>query len=141
VSEISGRPNIAQLEIPVDAWTQPFWDAARDHRLVLPSCGACGRFRWPPGPFCPHCQSQEIVWADAGDGFVFSYTIVPGKLLESNGPSPKLVPALIEFPKAGNVRLTAAIVDSAIADIRIGAMVLPVWVQAKGAIVPMFRLA
>jgi uncharacterized protein len=139
VSEISGRPDISQLDIPVDEWTRPFWEAARDHRLVLPGCGACSQFRWPPGPFCPTCHGQDVVWADAGNGFVFSYTIISAKQQHDGGVS-KLVPSLITFPAAGNVRLMAAVIDSAIDDIRIGAKVSPVWVTARGATVPMFAL-
>jgi uncharacterized protein len=141
VSDISGRPDISQLEIPIDAWTAPFWDAANDRRLILPKCRACGRFRWPPGPFCPSCHSQDVAWADAGDGFIFSYTIIPSKAQEHGQASPALVPSLITFPDAGEIRLMAAVIDSVIDDIRIGAKVLPVWVEARDATVPMFQLA
>ena len=141
MSQISGRPDIAQLVVPADAWTLPFWDAARDHRLILPNCGVCGQYRWPPGPFCPACHSQAVVWTDAGDGFVFSFTIIPGKPQDDGKASPALVPSLIEFPVAGGVRLLAAVVDSPIDDICIGAKVSPVWVAARDAIVPMFKLA
>ena len=75
MSQISGRPDIAQLVVPADAWTLPFWDAARDHRLILPNCGVCGRYRWPPGPFCPACHSQAVVWADAGYGFGLGFSV------------------------------------------------------------------
>lgn len=141
MNEISGRPDISQLEIPVDAWTSPFWAAARDHRLILPRCGTCSAFRWPPGPFCPACHSQDVAWVDAGEGFVFSYTIIPGKQQEHGGASPRLVPSLITFPDAGDVRLMAAVIDSVIDDICIGAKVTPVWVAARDTTVPMFRLA
>lgn len=137
----SGRPDIAHLEIPVDAWTLPFWMAASDHRLMLPSCGACGQFRWPPGPFCPACHSQDVAWADSGDGFIFSYTVIPGKPLKDGALSPTLVPSLITFPDAGGIRLIAALVDSPINNVRIGAMVSPIWGDAMDATVPMFKLA
>jgi uncharacterized protein len=141
VTKISGRPDISQLEIPVDAWTLPFWDAARDHRLMLPSCDACGQFRWPPGAICPTCHSQKVAWKDAGDGFIFSYTILPGKTQTDGSISPMLVPSLVEFPDAGNIRLTAAVIDSDVDDIRIGAKLSPVWIAAKDAVIPMFKLA
>jgi uncharacterized OB-fold protein len=35
-----------------DDATQPFWDAARQDRLVAPRCTNCGTFRLPPAPFC-----------------------------------------------------------------------------------------
>src|SRR6202042_2548452 len=38
-----------------DAWTQPFWDAAAEGRLVAPRCTTCGTFVLPPQPFCFTC--------------------------------------------------------------------------------------
>ena len=29
---------------------QPFWDALRERKLVLPYCAACGKPHLPPGP-------------------------------------------------------------------------------------------
>ena len=31
-----------------DPETQPFWDAAREHRLTIQRCAQCRTFRWPP---------------------------------------------------------------------------------------------
>ena len=62
MSEVTSAPDIRGLEVPTDAWTQPFWDAAAQGHLRFPRCAECGRFRWPPGPFCPACQSQAVQW-------------------------------------------------------------------------------
>jgi len=47
-----------------------------EHRAVLagrrgsppgrPRCAECGRFRLPPTPFCPHCQSTAVIWGRRG---------------------------------------------------------------------------
>ena len=43
-----------------------FWfEAAREHRLVIQRCASCGRLRHPPGPQCPECQSFEWDTVDA----------------------------------------------------------------------------
>lgn len=37
-----------------------FWfEAAREHRLVIQRCASCGTLRHPPGPCCPQCRSFE----------------------------------------------------------------------------------
>ena len=36
MSEISTAPDVSGLEIPIDSWTQPFWDAAAEGKLLLP---------------------------------------------------------------------------------------------------------
>ena len=140
MTETSVGPDISGLDIPEDAWTRPFWTATRDHRLAFPRCGACGTFRWPPGPFCPACHAQEVDWADSGLGWIFSFTIVRAKPARDDAPPDTRVPALIEFPEAGGLRLLGALVDAPIDRIEIGMAVAPVWVEASNATVPMFRL-
>jgi uncharacterized OB-fold protein len=54
-----------------------FWAGCRRHELVLPVCGECGRAHLPPGPVCPFCFSDAILWRKAaGTGMITSFTIV-----------------------------------------------------------------
>src|SRR5687768_17278203 len=119
MTEISSAPDVSALEIPIDSWTQPFWDGAADGKLLLPRCGDCQRFRWPPGPFCPHCQSQRTEWLPAPAPRLYSFTIVRGR--PGGEPGPAIAPGLVEFPEADGVRFPAAIVDTPLSAIRIGA--------------------
>ena len=55
----------------------PFWQGCREHRLMLPTCRACGKPHLPPGPVCPFCFSTDMVWqAASGRGQISSWTIV-----------------------------------------------------------------
>ena len=57
--------------------TQPFWDALRERRLILPFCEECGRAHLPPGPVCPFCFSDRLAWRPAtGTGTVSTWTVV-----------------------------------------------------------------
>ncbi|MEZ5144954.1 MAG: OB-fold domain-containing protein [Acidimicrobiales bacterium] len=54
----------------------PFWDAAREGRLALARCGACGRFVHPPAPVCPLCHTTGVEWVDVEPvGTVDSFTV------------------------------------------------------------------
>ncbi len=67
----------------VQPWARPFWDAARQHRLVLQACNACQRPIHYPRIACPHCGADDLGWREAsGRGTIYSYTVV-----ESNAPS------------------------------------------------------
>jgi uncharacterized OB-fold protein len=67
----------------VNSWAQPFWDAAREHRLIIQKCGACQKHVFYPRMVCPHCASDQLGWVTAsGNGHVYSFTVV-----ESNAPS------------------------------------------------------
>lgn len=68
--------NTAPRPVP-DADTAPFWEAAADHRLVVPRCAACRRWIWQPRPVCPHCHTPDPAWeAVTGEGNVVSWTVV-----------------------------------------------------------------
>ncbi len=70
--------------VPVVAsWSQPFWDAAKEKRLIIQQCTACGEHVFYPRMVCPHCAADSLVWVEAsGKGTVYSYTVV-----EANAPS------------------------------------------------------
>ncbi|MBI5248819.1 MAG: Zn-ribbon domain-containing OB-fold protein [Desulfomonile tiedjei] len=77
------------MEIPkkpvpiVNDWARPFWDAAKEQRLVIQKCKDCEKHIFYPRIACPHCSSDNVEWVDAsGKGTVYSYTVV-----ESNSPS------------------------------------------------------
>jgi uncharacterized OB-fold protein len=54
----------------------PYWEAAREHRVVLPHCTACDTWIWYPRGFCPGCGSFAIEWLEvAGTGTVYSRSI------------------------------------------------------------------
>ena len=57
--------------------SQPYWDGARDGKVLFQECGRC-RTRWhPPMPLCPECHSTDIEWrAAAGGGTISTYTVV-----------------------------------------------------------------
>jgi len=57
-------------------WSQPFWDAAREHRLVLRRCNTCGTYQHPPYPSCEVCYQEDFSWVDAaGRATLFAYAV------------------------------------------------------------------
>ncbi len=139
-SPVSARPDVRELELPIDRWTSPFWQATAERRLLMPRCAHCRHFRWPPGPFCPVCRYQDLEWMPAGDGVVYSFTVIRNSAADNEAPQ-ILIPALIEFPDANGLRLLAAIVDSSQSSVCIGARVEVDWSQAANATIPVFRIS
>ena len=57
-------------------WTKPFWDAAKQHKLVLKKCKDCGNIDHPPYLYCTNCQSENMEWVEAsGKGKLYAYAI------------------------------------------------------------------
>ncbi len=59
-----------------DPVTQPFWDGAKEGKLMLPRCVDCNRVHWYPRIICPHCHSMNIEWFEAsGEGRIHTFAV------------------------------------------------------------------
>jgi hypothetical protein len=57
--------------------TQAFWDAARQGRLLLRRCKACGEVHFYPRTICPFCFSDDTEWLDSkGLGAVYAFSVM-----------------------------------------------------------------
>ena len=57
--------------------SQPFWDACKAHRLMLPYCRDCQVPHLPAGPGCPFCVSDRLAWREASArGTISTWTVV-----------------------------------------------------------------
>jgi uncharacterized OB-fold protein len=109
-----------------DPTTQPFWDAAKEDRLVVPRCGACGTFRLPPAPLCYVCQSEQVDWVElTGVGTVYSYTVVRHALHPELADVVPYVSGIVELDGTQGVgsRLLVNIIDCEPDAIHIGTRV------------------
>lgn len=67
-----------RFDLPTpDVETQPFWDAAKEGRLLIKLCRACGKHHFYPRPFCPTCWSDDVDWVEAsGRATLYTWSIV-----------------------------------------------------------------
>ncbi|HET9007616.1 MAG TPA: OB-fold domain-containing protein [Actinomycetes bacterium] len=62
---------------PPTELSREFWDAAAEHRLVVPRCEKCAQCFFPPERLCPACGSDIWSGADcAGTGSLVAFTVV-----------------------------------------------------------------
>lgn len=139
---LAKAPPVGLFHLTTDQWTKPFWDAAREHRLVAACCADCSTYRMPPTPFCPQCRSQSIDWRElSGQGVLYSYTIVARAIMPEMADNIPYVPALVDLPDAPGVRLITNVVDTPISQIQIGARLTVKWHDAPDDVtIPMFTL-
>jgi len=55
----------------------PFFEAAKQERLVVQKCDSCGALRFPPNPQCSRCLSTASSWTRvSGRGEVYSFNVM-----------------------------------------------------------------
>lgn len=58
--------------------TKPFWDAAKEQKLVIQKCSACGKLNYPIRQRCNSCSSTApLDWAEVtGKGHIDVHLII-----------------------------------------------------------------
>jgi uncharacterized OB-fold protein len=71
-------PDAPRFDLPtIEAESQPFWDAARDHRFLIRRCHNCGAAHHYPRPFCHICLSEDLAWEEAsGRATLYTYSTI-----------------------------------------------------------------
>lgn len=118
-----------QAPIP-DPITAPFWEAAKEGRLMIGRCKDTGRHFFPPRGVSPFTLSSNVELVPAsGRGTLYSWTVMRTK--------EPYIPAMVELEEGP--RVFTNLVDVEIAAIRIGMALRVVFKPTEGgAPVPMF---
>jgi uncharacterized OB-fold protein len=120
---------------PTNPETQAFWDAARQGKLLVKRCTACGEAHWYPRALCPFCASDRTEWTEAsGRGTIYSYSVF------RRAPIPY---AIAYVTLAEGPTMMTNIVDADLDAIRIGQAVRVTFkpTEDAGPPVPMFSPA
>ncbi|GAB2868549.1 bifunctional MaoC family dehydratase N-terminal/OB-fold nucleic acid binding domain-containing protein [Nocardioides pacificus] len=117
-----------------------FWfEAAKEHRLVIQRCASCETLRHPPGPGCPHCGSFEWDTVEASGAATLYSWIVAHHPKHPAFDYPQLI-AVVEL--AEGTRLITNLVECAGDDLEIGMALELQWLDADPELtLPVFRPA
>ena len=124
-----------------DHETQEYWDAAREHRLLIKRCAACERAHFYPRPFCPHCWSENVDWEQAsGRATLYTWSVVYSNDLP---PFPEKVPyaaAIVDLDEGP--RMMTRVVGCEFDDLRVGMPLEVTFEQETDQVtLPVFRPA
>ena len=99
--------------------SQPFWDAAKAHRLVLQRSKRTGKFIYYPRAVSPYGPHDELEWTEvSGRGTVYSYTVARRPTAPQWANDGPLIIAIVQL--AEGPHLTANLLGCAPEDVRIG---------------------
>lgn len=67
---------VQRIDPPTSPVSEPFWQAARERRLVVQWCTSCEHPVFFPRAACPACLGSELEWRpSAGIGTVYAVTV------------------------------------------------------------------
>lgn len=130
----------SSLPQPVaNADSLPYWNAARERKLLIRKCGACGELHFMPRHLCPACWSDQLEWVDArGTGSVHSFTIVRRAPVATFAAQVPYVVALIDLDE-GPRMITNLLGEDALS-VKIGDRVEVTFEdRGEGAMLPQFK--
>ena len=117
-TEEAVAPYTKPLPEPTEV-SRPFWDAAREHRLVIQRSTKTGQHVFYPRAVSPFGPDDELEWVEAsGRGTVYSYTVARRPTGPQWAADVPYVIAIVELEEG--VHLTANIVDCDPDSVRVG---------------------
>jgi uncharacterized OB-fold protein len=132
----------ASKPIPVpDAISAPFFDGARDGRLMLQHCTGCDRWSFPVRERCPHCFAARLTWRQAsGRGTLYTFAIMHQVMNPGFASSVPYNVAQIDL--AEGVRMVSNVIGIENKDLRIGMALEAVFEDVGDTVrLPKFRPA
>ena len=135
-------PESPALPQPIpNADSLPYWNGAREGKLLIRKCKACGAFHFMPRHLCPACWSDQLEWVQAkGTGSVHSYSVIARPPMAAFNASAPYVVALIDLDE-GPRMVTNILGDDALS-VQIGDRVQVTFEdRGDGAMLPQFKRA
>jgi uncharacterized OB-fold protein len=118
----------------------PFFEAAKEHRLIIQRCGACKEHQFYPRKICVHCGSPDVDWVDAsGRGRVHTFTVIHQQGMPGWREEVPYVAAVIDLEEG--VRMTSNVVECDPKDVTIEMPVQVTFVDEGTYVLPRFRPA
>lgn len=124
-----------------DGDTQEFWDACREHRLVVQQCSDCGHFRFAPVPLCFNCRSFSFRWVESqGVGEIYTWTVVHRSVHPATEESVPYNTVVVKLDDCEGAMITSNLLEVDNEDIRAGTKVSVVWDDVtQDCTLPRFR--
>ncbi len=99
--------------------TIQFWAAAKEERLLIRHCSACGALSYYPRPFCPKCWSEDVEWAEAsGKGTLYTWSVIYSNDMPPFKDRVPYVAAIVDL--AEGPRMATNVVECPFDELKVG---------------------
>jgi len=118
-------------------FTQPFWDGARERKLLLQYDPDAGKCQFYPRPISVFSGRRNLEWREAsGRGTVYTYTVSHKAPAPFKNVSPFVI-VTVELPEG--VRIMTNLINCPPDRVKIGMPVRLAWVKAGDMNFPVFE--
>jgi uncharacterized OB-fold protein len=122
-----------------DAESQPFFDAAKEGKLLIKQCPKCLRYLAPQREVCDNCFAYELSWVEAsGKGLIYTFGIVHQVVHPSFAGEVPYNVITVELDEGP--RINSNLVGTDHREIQIGKRVEAVFERVGDVTVPKFRI-
>lgn len=122
-------------------WSEEFWQATKQHKLLIQNCQNCGANIFYPRKYCPECWSGDLGWIEAsGRARIYSFSVMMDMVEPMFMPDLPYVLATVNLEEG--IRMTTRIVECNPEDVKIDMEVEAVFEDiSPECALPMFRPA
>ncbi len=123
----------------IEPYTQPFWDGARQDKLLIQTCSDCNARIFFPRKQCPDCWSTNLDWMEAsGKGEIYAFSVTYEGVEAAFVEDLPIVLAWVDLPEG--IRMQSNIIDCDPDSVEIGQQVEVVFNKVTDEIsLPYFR--
>lgn len=136
----SAQSNGHTLELPEPRpmdFSQPFWDGAKQKKLLLQYDPEAQRYQFFARPISVYTGKRNLEWREvAGTGSVFSFAVVHRPSIPAFAPLVPYVIASVQLDEG--VRILGRLIDVDPAAVRVGMPVRVAWEERGEYNVPVF---
>lgn len=130
---------VSMPEPTIDNWNRPFWDAAREKRLIVQRCRSTGQSWFPPSPVSPFDLKGGWDWIDcSGKGTILSWVVFHQKYFAGFADRIPYNCALVQLEEGARLVSNILAPNDAI---RIGQKVAVAFEERGAFSVPVFSIA
>ena len=131
-----------RFEPPVGEASAAFWEATKEQRFLVQTCGRCATTIFYPREVCPTClQSDELGWREStGKGTIYAASVQEKPANPMMADKVPYVVALVELEDG--IRLMSNVINCPPYDATVGKPVHLTWeALSDGRHLPQFELA
>ena len=131
------------IPVPTDR-DRPYWEGARERKLVLQRCSHCGLYSSQPRVICPKCHGVDFMWSQvSGRGVIHSYSIPRQTISPGFGDELPFVIVHVQIEEEPTCYVTTNLLvdESEFDTLDIGLAVIVEFEERGEVTIPQFRLA